>query len=82
MICLLESLTLFLRMARSEAVKRTLLFRGATRSESPNRAHLRDRGSRVHWCALRLPPELDPVQADRQWSGAESGFLLWRGSYV
>ena len=64
-ICLLESLTLFLPMARSESVKRTLLLCGETHSESPNSAHLRDCGSRVHRCTVRLPPELDPFQADR-----------------
>lgn len=49
-LCLLESLTLFLPMTRSEAAKRILPFRGVTHSKSSNRAHFRDCSSRVHRC--------------------------------
>ena len=64
MLCLLESLTLFLPMTRSEAAKRILPFRGVTHSKSSNRAHFRDCSSRVHRCTMWLPPELDPFQTD------------------
>ena len=75
--CLLESHCSW-QMARSEAVKRMPLCDNVTHSKSSNRAYFRDLGSRVHWSAVRLPPELDSFQANRKRSDERSGFFLWR----